>query len=566
MTTSEKAWEPPFSPPPNDHAPEWPGLPIGQGNIITRSKGRTSRHDKTLDKDPPKRERLIAQAQAYVRGDHPKHKVHQHDVVIHGVRVRAYTNEKHLYDFWVGNWFSVEEWAQITGQPAPEEPQVAVYALGEIEGEETAAYYSREKNTIVFFNTSYYGQLKSWVLGAVGRVLAEEYGIQSIHGAVAALDGKGALYIAPTGTGKSTASYGMMDSPNSRFHSDDWVYVRYTLATRDGGRIAPVEVVGSAGSPLRGSDVFGWLQAHTLEAGASVTGLTLSGQMTTIPSSEIDLAQPIEAYAYTSEKYFYLRSNLVESFPLAAYQLLRSQFENCPDPSPRFMGENRGVIEGLVEQLLQSPDPNARAFFSAQPREELATTLARMFMFDNTRAMLDIAAVFGAERVFMNPLEPVKLSSVFLIKREFSDPVVLTSLSEADFLARLLIGLTPDGKREIAYNSYRAVDDNEEAALVATLEKSLEKGLNGSDYASRLMKAFYTSPSVPPTLYREMALFSLLYQATSCYGINTTLASDPNIKFKQAAVLATNKLLARTVEEQPRTLALKLDNYRSYLN
>src|SRR5439155_19849507 len=100
--------------------------------------------------------------------------------------------------------------------------------------EAEAAYYSRKNDTVVFFNTSYYGQLKSWVLGAVGRKLAVDYGIHSIHGAVVTKDGKGVLYIAPTGTGKSTSTYGLMEFPNTRFHSDDWVYVRYAYRSKDG--------------------------------------------------------------------------------------------------------------------------------------------------------------------------------------------------------------------------------------------------------------------------------------------------------------------------------------------
>ncbi len=53
--------------------------------------------------------------------------------------------------------------------PAPGTPQITVYARTGVAG---AAYYSRVRNTIAFFNTACYGQLKSWVLGAVGGRLA----------------------------------------------------------------------------------------------------------------------------------------------------------------------------------------------------------------------------------------------------------------------------------------------------------------------------------------------------------------------------------------------------------
>src|SRR5512143_3215699 len=221
-----------FPPSPHSTAIEWPGTSIGESNTITRTKGRTAVHDKTIDQSAGKRDALVASAEKHMAA-HPDECVYKHDVVIHGIRVRAMTNSPHLIDFWIINWSSPEEWQQITRQAPPAEPQVMVYAFGGVEGEPEAAYYSRKTNTIVFFNTSYYGQLKSWVLGAVGRVLAEEYGIHSVHGACVEKDGHGILYIAPTGTGKSTSSYGLMDYPNTRFHSDDWVYIRYALHTKD---------------------------------------------------------------------------------------------------------------------------------------------------------------------------------------------------------------------------------------------------------------------------------------------------------------------------------------------
>src|SRR5579863_8804428 len=214
---------------------EWPGSPLGVSNTITRTKGRTAVHNKTVDATPGLLEKLLKSARdhmAAIEGKRAAGAVRQKDVVIHGIRVRATTNSDHLHDFWMDNWYSPEEWQRLTGTTPAAEPRIMVYALHGVAAEQEAAYYSRAANTIVFFNTSYYGQLKSWVLGAVGRVLAAEYGIHSIHGACVEQAGKGVLYIAPTGTGKSTSSYGLMTYPKTRFHSDDWVYVRYTYTTR----------------------------------------------------------------------------------------------------------------------------------------------------------------------------------------------------------------------------------------------------------------------------------------------------------------------------------------------
>src|SRR5437762_5046683 len=170
----------------------------------------------------------------------------------------------------------------------------------------------------MFFSTSYYGQLKSWVLGAVGRILAGEYGIHCSHGACVEKAGKGVLYIAPTGTGKSTSSYGLMTYPNTRFHSDDWVYVRYTYATRDDRRVSVLDAEGSDGSKARGYQVYRWIERRSGDAAARLSAMTLDNQRLELRLGDLDLAERIEAYSYTSEKVFYLRITLVVIVPLAA--------------------------------------------------------------------------------------------------------------------------------------------------------------------------------------------------------------------------------------------------------
>ena len=287
---------------------EWAGSPVGVSNTITRTKGRTAVHNKTVDATPGLLDRLLSSAHGHLNSIDGKQPVYQHDVMIHGIRVRATTNRDHLFDFWKDNWFSLNEWQRTTGQAPPGEPSVHVYAVHGVRGEQEAAYYSHDKNTIAFFNTSYYGQLKSWVLGAVGRILAAEYGIHSIHGACVEKNGKGVLYIAPTGTGKSTSSYGLMDYPKTRFHSDDWVYVRYTYQTRDGRRVFVVRAEGTDGTKARGYQVYRWIESHKNDAKARLQAMTLSNQVLDLALEDLDQARPLAAYAYTSEKVFYLRT------------------------------------------------------------------------------------------------------------------------------------------------------------------------------------------------------------------------------------------------------------------
>jgi hypothetical protein len=553
-----------FPPPPNQETEEWAGLTLGMTNTITRTKGRTNVHDKTIDKIPGRRDELVraAENQLKKKGE----KVYEHDVVIHGIRVRAFTNREHLYDFWVDNWFSTEEWKNLTGRKVMSEPRVLVYALGGVKDQQEAAYFSRSTNSIVFFNTSYYGQLKSWVLGAVGRVLAAEYGIHSTHNGCVEKDGKGVLYIAPTGTGKSTSVYGMMDLPNTRFHSDDWVYTRYTFETRNGKRVFPIGISQNGKEVARGYRVYRWMEENSGANDAEIKAMTLDDEVLTLPMKDLDFSVPMEAYAYISEKVFYLRSNLVENFPLSAFEMAKSKIENGPNVSKLFIDQNREIINGIVNDLLSSDKGNGTKIFQDMKREALEEWAARMFAFDNARAMLDISNVFGKDRVFVNPMEPVKVTHVMLLKRDFDDPVVLEHHTLERFMTRLLIGTTPDKKREIAYNAYRAVDDQVEKKYIELLEEELDARKKKGEKLNYLYEIYREKEDVPESLYEEFELFRMLYRCANCYDVNTILQSDPEVATKREAVERTMKLIAKTVDEEPRDIRLTINDYRKFVD
>lgn len=554
-----------FPPAPAADDIEWPGTAIGAANAITRTKTRTAVHDKAIDRLPGRREELVTAVVEHMRRTGGERPVFVHDVVIHGVRVRATTNSAHLHDFWVDNWFSIEEWRAVTGMEVAAEPQVTVYAFGWVPDQQEAAYYSRAGNTIVFFNTAYYGQLKSWVLGAVGRVVAEEHGIHSVHGACVEKEGRGILYIAPTGTGKSTSSYGLMGFPRTRFHSDDWVYVRYTYRTRDGRRLHPMSITPPGGEEVKGYRVFRWLEQHARVQGeAEVRGLDLGNRQITIRIADLDLAAPVEAYAFTSEKVYYLRTNLVENFPLSAHQMLRSKMENAPDVTETYLRQAAPLLHDLLEAIHTASGRDATAL-GAMPQDQLRVLLARMIAFDNARAMLDITRVLPADRVFSNPMEPTRLSSVFLLKRDRRDPSILEHLSLPRFMARLLIGETPDRKREIAYNAYRAVDDDSERAYIAGLERQTAQREGEGYRVEALYETFAARDDVPETLAEEFELFRIMHQACRCYELNTILTADPNVQDKKTAVELTMRVIARVVEQQPEQVHHTLDTYRAFI-
>ena len=131
--------------------------------------------------------------------------------------------------------------------------------------------------------------------------------------------------------------------------------------------------------------------------------------------------------------------------------------------------------------------------------------------------MLDITTVFPKERVFTNPMEPARISAVLLIKRNFDEDVVVERLGIDKFMARLLVGLTPAGTKEIVYNSYRAVDDKSERAWIDTIEA---KGFD------QMWSEYQKAKDKPETLQEEIEMFRMLFKSAAAYDLNTILQKD----------------------------------------
>lgn len=157
--------------------------------------------------------------------------------VIGGMPVLLQTNSIHARNFWSRNWFLTERAAVERARERYGVPSITMWcAIEKRDPDSAGAYYSAQTNECVFWNTDYYGQMKSWALGAAGVELAR-YDIHSIHGAVVEVDGGGVLIVAPTGTGKSTYTQllahvgSLVPGARGRINSDDWVYVKDGVAT-----------------------------------------------------------------------------------------------------------------------------------------------------------------------------------------------------------------------------------------------------------------------------------------------------------------------------------------------
>jgi hypothetical protein len=143
---------------------------------------------------------------------------------LNGVTVEYWGNSQHQLDFWKLNW----------SKSKSAKADARIYSAFGVDGFDPSAYYCPDTNESVFFNTEYYGQCKSWALGMAAAVLEEKRNTHSIHGACVDVGGKGVVIVAPTGTGKTTQAFKLMELPDGRIVGDDWVYVDHNEGDRLG--------------------------------------------------------------------------------------------------------------------------------------------------------------------------------------------------------------------------------------------------------------------------------------------------------------------------------------------
>lgn len=94
-----------------------------------------------------------------------------------------------------------------------------------------AVFFEPLSKTVFAFNNDYYGYTKSLALAAAGDFLEEYHSIHSrfsVHGSCVDFKGRGVALVAPSGTGKTTLSYGLLLKENAKLVADDWFYVMMT--------------------------------------------------------------------------------------------------------------------------------------------------------------------------------------------------------------------------------------------------------------------------------------------------------------------------------------------------
>jgi len=135
---------------------------------------------------------------------------------IYGVCVKLYTTDRIISEMWADNFYSmsgnVRSHAKIICIDDP--------------GRGMDVLYNIETRTAFLFNFDYYGWIKSLALAVASDILEDAHGVDHVHGAALDVGGCGITFIAPSKTGKTTHSWGLLRAKNARLITDDWYFVK----------------------------------------------------------------------------------------------------------------------------------------------------------------------------------------------------------------------------------------------------------------------------------------------------------------------------------------------------
>jgi hypothetical protein len=239
------------------------------------------------------------------------------DAVIHGTVVRLHTNSPHWHRFWSANWFAPQQWAALTGNLPPTEPQVHIYASNSPQESVSWSGYHLDERTAFLRGDVPYGPLRSLALAMAGRLLAEDQAVHLVPGICAKVNGRGTIMLRapsldlPTALGTATAI------ENLHLCAVDGVLVRYGLVRMvDGVTMLPTTIIDEKGYTLAGYRLFPWLDAYGYwEPRADARCLTLKGEETYCFARDLDLGRTPEAFAFPVEQAWYVPTQIVANDP-----------------------------------------------------------------------------------------------------------------------------------------------------------------------------------------------------------------------------------------------------------
>ncbi len=136
---------------------------------------------------------------------------------IYGCCIKLLTDIKYVKERWEENFYPMSAHVRSHGRlVVTEEPGAKLKVL-----------FDPLSKTATLVNVDYYGWIKSIALGMASDILEDEHAINAIHGACVDIRGRGICLIAPSGTGKTTHTYGLLRLKGIRVISDDWFFVRF---------------------------------------------------------------------------------------------------------------------------------------------------------------------------------------------------------------------------------------------------------------------------------------------------------------------------------------------------
>jgi hypothetical protein len=135
---------------------------------------------------------------------------------IAGVCVELCTSDREHIEMWNDNFYVMSDHTI---------PHARLFCINDLECD-VEVFFEPITCTAFLFNIDYYGWIKSIALGITGSILEEAHDRFSIHGATLNVDDIGVTLIAPSKTGKTTQSWGLLRDVNSSLISDDWYFVK----------------------------------------------------------------------------------------------------------------------------------------------------------------------------------------------------------------------------------------------------------------------------------------------------------------------------------------------------
>ena len=135
---------------------------------------------------------------------------------LHGTCIRLLTDQAHTNNYWEDNFYSMSESVRSHGR---------LIVLNDAE-QEMGVRYDPLTRTAFLFNIDYYGWVKSIALALASDILEDQHRIYSVHGASLDIAGQGITLIAPSKSGKTTHSWGLLRMADARLVTDDWYFVR----------------------------------------------------------------------------------------------------------------------------------------------------------------------------------------------------------------------------------------------------------------------------------------------------------------------------------------------------